>query len=278
MKFYAGKQKICLRSVYDTSKTSIDTSTTRRRRLRRLERLTENYKNHHDYYNNMFWFFKKKGNDAEAHKKIDKLHNSVADSFKNLKRDMDSINLWLNNFKGSEEMQNQKLENIEKHLSHILKKIEHHEQAINSHAVSIESLNPGNSEFDEAEEPEEAPESMKISKSIGKVDPRHTVSGLTDTQKLIFIRLISLQREFGGWVPLKSLAEELYPGKQYSDVRSTISEYLTLLSEWGIVTKKRTGKQSFVSVTEKGQELINHLKTDSKIESKVIIRKKVKAH
>lgn len=274
MKFYAGKQKICLRSVYDTSKTSIDTSTTRLRRLRRLEKLIENYKNHLNTNNYMFGWFKKKGNDAEAHKKIDKLHNSVADSFKNLKRDMDSINSWLNNFKDSEEMQNQKLENIEKHLSHILKKIEHHEQAINSHAVSIESLNPGNPEFDEAEELEEAPEPIEISKIIGKVDPRHMVAGLTDTQKLMFIRILSLQCEFGGWVPLKSLAEELYPDKQYSDVRSTISEYLTLLSEWGVVTKKRTGKQSFVSVTEKGQEVINYLKTDSEIKSKAIIRKR----
>lgn len=214
----------------------------------------------------MFDWFKKK--DAEAHKKIDKLHSSVSDSFKNLKRDMDSINSWMNNFNDSHEDHSNRLATIEKQLSHIIKKIEHHEQAINSHAVSIESLNP---EFDESEEIEEAPEPIKIQTSM---DPKHMVGGLTDTQKLMFIRLLSLQREFGGWVPLKSLAEELYPNKDYSDVRSTISEYLTLLSEWGVVAKKRTGKQSFVSVTEKGQEVVNYLKTDSKIKSKVLIRKK----
>ena len=57
-------------------------------------------------------------------------------------------------------------------------------------------------------------------------------------------------------------------------MRSTISEYLSLLSEWGVVTKKRTGKQSFVQVTDKGQEVIEYLKTDSKIKSKVIIKKR----
>lgn len=214
----------------------------------------------------MFDWFKKK--DAEAHKKIDKLHSSVSDSFKNLKRDMDSINSWMNNFNDSHNDHSARLATIEKQLLHIMKKIEHHEQTINSHAVSIESLNP---EFDESEELEEAPEPMEIQTST---DPKHMVNGLTYTQKHMFAMLIKLQGEFGGWVPLKSLAEELYPSKNYSDVRSTISEYLTLLSEWGLVEKKRTGKQSFVGVTEKGQEVVDGLKIASAIKSKQITKKK----
>lgn len=216
----------------------------------------------------MFDWFRKKGVDHEAHKKIDKLHNSVSDSFKNLKRDMDSINSWMNNFKDSHDDYSARLETIEKQLLHVMRKIEHHEQTINSHAISIESLNP---EFDETEDLEEAPEPMEIQTST---DPKHMIVGLTDTQKHMFVMLIKLRGEFGGWVPLKSLAEELYPGKNYSDVRSTISEYLTLLSEWGLVEKKRIGKQSFVGVTEKGKEVLDGLKTSSVIKSKQITRKK----
>ena len=51
---------------------------------------------------------------------------------------------------------------------------------------------------------------------------------------------------------MKHLSEELYPEKEYNDVRSMISDYVNLLNEYGLVKKTRKGRQIFVSITEKG--------------------------
>jgi predicted transcriptional regulator len=51
---------------------------------------------------------------------------------------------------------------------------------------------------------------------------------------------------------MKQLSEELYPEKKYNDVRSMMSDYINLLSEYGLVKKIRRGRQIFLSITEKG--------------------------
>lgn len=229
----------------------------------------------------MFGLFKKKeGVDHYAHKKIEQLNTSVSGSFKNIKRDMDTVNDWLTHLKEFDNSQNKKIESLERQLAIVLKKLESHEQVINSHGASIEAINVPTEEIYEEQEIESEPEEIQeepgfiLPKGTEKIAIKSMINSLTETQKIMFIKLLSLQRESGGWVPFKTLAEEIYPEKEYGDVRSTISEYLTLLSEWGLVTKKRTGKQSFVSVTQKGEELIQHISDESKKASKILIKKK----
>lgn len=226
----------------------------------------------------MFWFFKKEGEDKHAHKKIEQLHSSVNGSFKNIKRDMGSVNSWLMHLKDSDHSQNKKLETIEKQLLLVLKKLDIHEQTLAAHTTSIEVSNiKEDAEYEEQEPPEEVliqQERAVIPNDAEKIDINSIINSLTYTQQIMFSKLLSLQRESGGWVPFKTLAEEIYPEKEYGDVRSTISEYLTLLSECGLVAKKRTGKQSFVSVTTKGEELINNITNESKKASKILIKKR----
>lgn len=238
--------------------------------------------------NIMFGLFRKKGDhQKETHRKIEHLHNSVSGSFKNIKRDMDSINKWLEHLKELDDKKNKRLELMEKQILALSKKLESHSSILSEHAASIEAVNLARAEnnfenlennyyeyeYDEPEEQVEEPRFI-IPKHASQVNIKSMLRSLTDTQKMMFIKLYSLQRESGGSVPFKALAEEIYPGKEYGDVRSTISEYLTLLSEWGLVSKKRTGKQSFVSVTPKGEELIDQLTRESKKANKMAIKRR----
>jgi len=80
---------------------------------------------------------------------------------------------------------------------------------------------------------------------------------LTDTQRTIFKTLYLLQKEKAwAWVLLKDIANEIYPTKSYNAVRSTISDYLSILEEIGLVQRKRVSRQSMVSLTEVGKEFI----------------------
>ncbi len=72
----------------------------------------------------MFGFFKKR--DDSVHKRIDDLHESLASSFSNLKKDMNEVSNWITHFKEkhkthdeSFEKVHQRLENIEKELEDI---------------------------------------------------------------------------------------------------------------------------------------------------------------
>ena len=76
---------------------------------------------------------------------------------------------------------------------------------------------------------------------------------LTTIQQNIFLRLGLLQIESSQKrIAMKHLSEELYPEKEYNDVRSMISDYINLLNEYGLIKKTRKGRQIFLTVTERG--------------------------
>ncbi len=81
---------------------------------------------------------------------------------------------------------------------------------------------------------------------------------LTDKQQKIFNELVVMQTESGSkWIPLKELAEHVYPRKEYKGVRSTISEYTSVLEEQGLIEKKSNRKRSYVRVNKKGLNYIS---------------------
>jgi hypothetical protein len=91
------------------------------------------------------------------------------------------------------------------------------------------------------------------------------------SQKICYV-LAALQKENKGMVTLKTLAEEMYPGKEYAKIRSTISQYTTELEELGYVQKKKKGKQVYIKSTEKNPFLSEKL-TPKKVTKKIKIKK-----
>ena len=102
---------------------------------------------------------------------------------------------------------------------------------------------------------------------------RSFLDDLTETQKAMFFRLGSFQRESGQeWTALKTLAQDIYPGKTYDKVRSTVSEYIGILVDAGLIAKTRKGKQTYITITEKGQQYFK--KNDKKAPKKQIQKTK----
>ncbi len=64
----------------------------------------------------VWWLFKKRDN---LEQKFDNLHNSLHDSFSNIKRDVDTVNKWLGHFKNRHHEHDQKLELLSQRISTI---------------------------------------------------------------------------------------------------------------------------------------------------------------
>ena len=75
---------------------------------------------------------------------------------------------------------------------------------------------------------------------------------LTDVQQHLAYVISSLDKEEPEtWHALKKVAFELYPNREYGEVRTTISHYVRLLEEFGFVERKRVGNKSLVRTKKK---------------------------
>ena len=181
------------------------------------------------------WLFGR--NNKKIEDKIQLLDQILQKSFLNIKGDISSIGNWIEKFNFENKEQNLKIQDLQNRIDFILRVLE--QKTILSQ-----------------EEKKEIPE-IKIQTNI--------LDTLTDTQKLIFLRLNTLQKEAkDSWITLKYLAQELYPNKSYNSIRSTLSEYTDILIDVGLVIKKRKGKQTLISLTEKGQKLLEQIKSNKK--------------
>ena len=91
-----------------------------------------------------------------------------------------------------------------------------------------------------------------------KISQNEIFSSLTKTQLDLFKTIYQIQKQTNtNKVSLRSVAKIHYPEKDYSSVRSTISDYLTILSAWGLIKKQRVGKESFVAVSDHGLDLVS---------------------
>ena len=181
----------------------------------------------------VFGFFKKKSNDFSEQVKT--IQSSIKSSFTNVKQDMHNISNWINVMQEKDEKQDQQISHLRKRIILLEAKLER----------VVEDL--------EEEEVLEEP----IVEQIRETPKRISFQSLTETQKTIFKTLYLLQKEKGwAWVLLKDIANEIYPTKSYNAVRSTISDYLSILEEIGLVQRKRVSRQSLVSLTENGKEFI----------------------
>jgi len=55
---------------------------------------------------------------------------------------------------------------------------------------------------------------------------------------------------------MRSLTEEAYPNKNPLKIRSTISSYLSILDDLGLIQKRRKGRQILLKITDRLKEFI----------------------
>ena len=88
--------------------------------------------------------------------------------------------------------------------------------------------------------------------TIAKNIELREIENLTDQQKAFCQILAALHSESPDeWISFKALAEDLYPSTNYNKIRSTISEYTSLLEELGFVKKRMKGNKAYVKTTGK---------------------------
>src|SRR3989344_249747 len=183
----------------------------------------------------VFWLFKKRDDTEE---KFQNLHEVLKTTFGNVREDIDRLHKWVDN-------------SHEHHNSHRVKFKEHELRLLkieNQLALIMDKILK-----------EETPEKYE-EEEIGpkKISKNEILSSLTKTQLDLFKTIYQIQKQTNtNKVSLRSVAKIHYPDKDYSSVRSTISDYLTILSTWGLIKKQRIGKESFVAISDHGLDLVS---------------------
>ena len=187
----------------------------------------------------MWWFFsnKKKNNEGLLHNfhiinKLKSMEENIKNSFFNIKKDISKINSLLYHH--------------DNNINHLKERI-----------VYLESFLHDINEHKQRKLTQEIPKNEIVLEDTSAPSQVSTPTvkweDLTAIQQNMLLRLGLLQIESSQRrIAMKHLSEELYPEKQYNDVRSMISDYINLLNEYGLVKKTRKGRQIFISVTEKG--------------------------
>ncbi|MBS3107939.1 hypothetical protein J4468_03410 [Candidatus Woesearchaeota archaeon] len=169
----------------------------------------------------MILFFNKKSD-----KRWDFLHLSLKNSFNNIKNDMGFIKSHINSKNSQFES---KLTEMERRIYRIESMIHMLGQTQQSQTKIIETTKDEEIKF------------------------KDDVSDFTNLQKSILVTLFILTKEADTlWLGMKELAQEIYPNKEYSSIRSMISTYTDYLHDSGFIKKRRKGRDTYLSLTEKG--------------------------
>ncbi len=180
----------------------------------------------------MFGWFKKEG------KKVEELESSIKNSFQNMRTDMSQVSQWINHFKTKHDEHGKNFESLHARLT-VLEDL-----LAAKHAVgTVETQKVRVLEEAEESEGEEVQTNHLIQEKPG--------IQLTDAQTNLYRILCSLVKENPeGWISMKSLAADAYSKKEYSEIRSAISQFVSILEVNGLVRRKRVGKETFVTVTK----------------------------
>ena len=158
-------------------------------------------------------------------------HLHLSNSFSNIKKDISNIHTHLNT-------KEQKILDLERKISTLENKF--------LYLLQIK------------EEPKER-ESPKELVFEEKNLPISDLASMTFTQQAIIKAIYQLQIQLNSPISFKSLAKYLYPGKKYSAVRTTLSEYIDLLSTYNIVKKDKVGRETVAAMTKKGEKLAEEI-------------------
>jgi hypothetical protein len=212
-----------------------------------------------------FLFFGKKKKQADNPvEHMNKIADNLKTSFIRVKADIKVVRDWLSFFKTQAEDHEQRFKNIESRVEEL------------SEVIAYLADKDQNNTQPTPKTPQATrePQYYDYEEKITPPQKQKTIlDNLTETQQALFLRIGAFQRESGQeWTPLKTLAQDIYPGKSYDRVRSTISEYVGLLVDVGLIKKMRKGKQTYVSVTEQGKTYFS--KNNTKLPKKAVSKSK----
>ena len=197
------------------------------------------------------WFSKKREDElqAEHQEELARLNTNLKHSFLKIKEDIKAIKEWIDYF----ETQHKEHKTKFKHLDNKLMQIDEF--------ISYSVLTTPKQEQQTKEDQVLQEEVKEILEQAPTPQYFKLLEDLTETQKNIFYRLALLLKEADQeWITIKMLATDLYPNKQYDQVRSTASEYVNVLIESGLLEKRRRGKHTYVTITQKGKQLLEKSK------------------
>ena len=181
------------------------------------------------------WLFKRQVKE-EITENLKNLNLHLANSFMNVKKDMDSLS-------SKASTHNEKFNQIDQRLKFIESQI----------LTFMSQQTPQQEKIEE------------IPSNIPSLDVGTVIEDLTYTQKKLLIALYKYQIKLNSPMTIKSLAKILYPDRKHGQVRTTITEYLDALASHGLVQKTRKRRQTYSNVTEKGEILIKtYLKKELK--------------
>lgn len=182
------------------------------------------------------WLFKKHFKE-ELNSHFDKLHLNLSKAFLNIKDDISNIHKHLGE-------KSSKIYEIEKRLIAIEYKLGYSLE----HGMGKERIVQIAQRTEVELEDEDLDEISLIEHS-----------GLTETQKIILTAIYELEKQHNSPISFKSLAAFLYPGKNYSSVRTTISDYLDILATYGFVKKEKVKRETITVTTSKGKKLAKEI-------------------
>ena len=194
----------------------------------------------------IFSFLKRGREHKELKLKVENMHNTIHSSFNYIKSDLSSIGSWLNHFKA-------KHENHDEKYAFLLARINKLESAL----YDIRDYLEADEDSQKIKEPQKLIE-IEEKEFVNEEDEdplefnESVWDTLTETQQKICWKLALLQKETPEqWISLKYLAQELYPYKDYNQVRSTVSQFISGLEDLGFVKRRRKGKLAYIYSTKK---------------------------
>ncbi len=173
----------------------------------------------------VWWLFFKKREEA-IHPHLKKVEFTLRNSFNNIRKDISAISSHITKH--------------EDHLQSIYKRLEKLEQGMHILHNNVE-----------------ASDNLEVDSEFIADNKEKVVDNLTTVQKSILLRLAHLQSESDEpWISAKNLTEDLYPEKEYSQIRPMMSDYLNILLDFGLINKIRKRRQTYISLSKKSLNFI----------------------
>ncbi|HZX12496.1 MAG TPA: hypothetical protein VFE88_03490 [Candidatus Nanoarchaeia archaeon] len=213
----------------------------------------------------LFDWFKKRNEESIN---LVKVHDHLKNSFGLVKKDIQDIGLWVKQLHENHEKHSSRVDHHEKRLQQVEKEIKELYFLLNA-----EKFSNSVEEVEETEKIQEADDVFNLPQAA------KSFTGLRNRDKDVFKKLSRLVREKGKNVHLRDLAQEVYPGKDFEKVRTTLANYITTLELFDFVYRKRVGREVYLDLTEKGKLFVKQvdaeLKNNSKKSSKIKVVRRV---
>jgi hypothetical protein len=196
--------------------------------------------------------------------KLSEFHSSIKGSFLNIREDMSHISKWVTHFKDKHETHEKKFDEQSQHMSMLNLRVQQLEDLL-AVKLAVREVDETNAKviYEGGESSEKFIEPIK-SKVFTKIET------LTYSQKIMLWMIVRLCKgSKSGFISFKDIACEMYSQKKYNQVRSMISETVTLFAADNLVKRKKIGRNMFLSLTEDSGQVLMALEKDEEMAEKM---------